>query len=684
MPRRPSLDRLRGARRRQLRRRHEAQVNALREPVGQAVWIVPALLTAALVAALAVEALRQRVGETPGVLARQPGRTHLLLTVLVVGTFVAFYWPRRRQARSFTVIAGSALGVVAVVSGLASYAPCSGDQAPFFTPATWTLGLFFGSQQDVWSQGPCTGTRPVAASVAHLSALLTTTVGFGAVLAAATRDQWDRLRARMARSVVVVAGLDDVTLPVVRALRQKSPGDTLVVVDPDAAHPGARRARAEGARVVTGELADPSTARSLLLRGSRLKARAVYLISPDRTVNLERLETLVMHLGDDPRPGPRADGSLSRAVVRVDDPWQVEDHRRTALDARYEPWVLEAVSIHETTARAVVDRLTAAGAERLLVVGSTPLTLALLAELARREREASSADAQEIPLEAVGPPLPSRVIVLAPDADELLRDHVDQQARFGNLAASAPEALIGEVSGKGVDAVVGEQAWYVVVAGPPSPESALVAARVAARHPVCTVEVLADSSARSAESTRGQRPRPVPPTLIQPDGRLSDDTWEHVARLVHERHRLSFPAGSTGQDSPSRRPWEQLPAFYRESGLRQIRKVLEAVAAENRTWGPVTDSGGDVPLTSDELDRISAAEHCSWRDYYLENGWKPLRDGEAPDPTGAAKRHGMLRPWEELTAEERQRTHRGVERTIQLLRTLGYRPMAVSDDNRAG
>lgn len=689
MLRRRARTRIRGFRRRRALQQGWQHVDSLRPPVprGLTVWVVPAALTAVLVLALTVAALQQREGDSTGwldLLSGHPARVHAALTALVVTTFIAFYVPRRRQARSFTVVAGAALGVVAVLLGLASYLPCSGEEVAFFSPVTWTLGLFFGSRQDVWSEGACSGTPPVAASVAYLSALLTTTVGFGAVLAAATRDQWDRLRVRLARSVVVVAGLDDVTLPVVMALKEKVPGDTLVVIDPDAAHPGARRARAAGARVVTGELADPSTARSVLVRRARLKARAVYLISPDRTVNLERLATLVVHLATDRRLDPRADGALCRAVVRVDDPWQVEDHRRTALDARYEPWVLEAVSIFETTARGVVDRLTSAAADRLLVVGSTPLTLALLAELARRERESSSIAALEVTAEVVGPPLPARITVLSPDADELLQDHVHQQGRFGNLAASAFEAVVGEVSAKDVEAVVGQDTWFVVFTAPASSESALVAARVAARHPVCTIEVLAESSSHSAEAVAGQRPRPMALSLIQPDGRLSDDTWEHVARLVHERHRLSFPAGSSGHASPSRRPWEQLPPFYRESGLRQIRKVLEAVAAEGRSWGPASDSEGEVELTENELDRISAAEHQSWREYYEQNGWRPLAAGQPRDHTGAAKRHPMLKSWDTLTEEEQQRTHRGVQRTVHLLRTLGYRPVVVRQDDRVG
>lgn len=177
-----------------------------------------------------------------------------------------------------------------------------------------------------------------------------------------------------------------------------------------------------------------------------------------------------------------------------------------------------------------------------------------------------------------------------------------------------------------------------------------------------------------------QRPYLFSLTLIKPDGKLSDDTWERVARLLHEHHRLTFPAAATEAQAPSRRPWEHLPAFYRESGLRQIRAVMEAVTNQKRSWGPVADSRGEEGFTTHEIKAISEAEHTSWKEYYTQNGWRLLPEGQVRR-SATDRRHRMLRDWHALLDPERERTYGGVQRTVQLLRLLGYRPVRQREDS---
>ena len=92
--------------------------------------------------------------------------------------------------------------------------------------------------------------------------------------------------------------------------------------------------------------------------------------------------------------------------MRIDDPWQAEAWRARQLGGSDSRWAGDAIGKYEVTARRLLDQIVDQEQVNTIVVcGTTPLTLALCANLSRRrlERDFSSEPADS--------PLPTLTIV---------------------------------------------------------------------------------------------------------------------------------------------------------------------------------------------------------------------------------------------------------------------------------
>ncbi len=136
----------------------------------------------------------------------------------------------------------------------------------------------------------------------------------------------------------------------------------------------------------------------------------LYLLSADPSANLRRLAAINSALPDHER-------QRIPLIVRIDDPWQATAWRAKHFGGTDTRWAADAVGKYEVTARRLLDSITAERVERLLVCGSSALTLALCADLAQRrlERDYHAAEGTT--------PLPPRLVLVAENADEYRRDH---------------------------------------------------------------------------------------------------------------------------------------------------------------------------------------------------------------------------------------------------------------------
>jgi hypothetical protein len=165
------------------------------------------------------------------------------------------------------------------------------------------------------------------------------------IVASIFRAQSDRLSVRLSRSLVVLVGLTDDAMPLVRRLSTEREADTrLTIVVGDPGNRLIKSARGLGARVVICNVDNLDALRSLLTARGRFKVRAFYAVAADAAENLrwaaqlravadppscrgricrhESSSALTIHgrpsTGDAPTPtgrqvrGPRSAGSATR------------------------------------------------------------------------------------------------------------------------------------------------------------------------------------------------------------------------------------------------------------------------------------------------------------------------------------------------------------------------------------
>jgi hypothetical protein len=382
----------------------------------------------------------------------------------------------------------------------------------------------------------------------------------------------------------------------------------------------------------------------LLRRGRTRHALDQLAVLPADSPRAQRLVRAVEHALAD-----RA-GRPVHAIVRIDDAWQAEDWRRRYL-ARAAEWTVDTISIDEVTARLVVEDALQAATDRLIVIGSTPLTFAVLAEVAQQGRERA----------VLGEPAAPEVIVLDADAHEVLAQHAFAQRRFGNASGLRATAVDADAAAGAIDqAAAGASAPAVVFTATPDERTQRLAALIGAGEPEWRVYSRQGDVAGLGRDPLLAREYAYGSTLDA--GGRPVGAWERIARLGHERFIREHP----DPDIPSRRPWDALSPFYRASNVRQVLATLASAIAVGRSWGAGEDAAG-MPSTA-QLERMAELEHASWRQHLIDAGW---RHGDVRDD--AARRHPDLLSWDELGQDARDKTRDGVRSSLELLATLGYR-----------
>ena len=579
------------------------------------------------------------------------GATALVLCILV----------RRSDSLNVPLMVSGWCIATAAPIALAAYLPCPQGAPPVWSAITSTLVLFFGNFDDPFNSASCAYPPPLAIQLSRLIAPTATVAGAAFVLSAMSRSQLDRLAVARARALTVLVDIDDDSSGLVQAIART--GDRrhrTVVLTPDQQRPSVRKARAAGALVLEVDLDDQES-----LSGLRLwsKAERVFLLAPDGARNRQRAEALRRPLG-----------ALSQSLVaRVDDPWQAEEWRRAFIG---DPdLVVDAIGIYEETADALVQRVLEGGeTSRLLVLGSSPLILALCAELSQRGRE----------LEFVaGPARLPEVVLVSPDASEAAADHELRENRFASdplhvTAIDRPPTLAAAEELLAVQVAAGGRTAVIVV-----DEVDRLGTRLSLRYPHIAIFESDPTVAGVQPAEFGGNLSVFGLSLVSPRSK-AEDAWERAARAVHERYRLTNPTAPLAAYA-----WDQLPSeFYRSSNRRQVLTTLGSARAVGRSWHPTTPddlrfdegvmSSDDAEakiregctkfdLRPDELTTMSELEHRAWLAHYRRDGW---RVGPRDD---ARKLHPSLLPWGDLPQEAQARTQAGVVETLFQLRALGYR-----------
>ncbi len=569
--------------------------------------------------------------------------------------FGTWRWVNRRNNRPFAVVL-LALGIATVlVLASASYGRCpDAGLSTFWSVVTRVVGLVTNNYAvDMFAPPGCEANGvPLALQFARLAQLIVLLVAATSAVTALLRTQVDRVAVRLAPRLSVVLGADLTSAPLLSALAVDAERYTLAAVTSDPLAPWVGQARATGWRVVVTDPHRPETVSRLVTRPGRRHALHRLAVLASDSTEAQRLMAHVQAAVDDRKPVTGTD--VVRVLLRIDEAWQAEDWRRRYL-TRIPKWIVDTISENEVTARLLVDDILERGADHVLITGHSDLTFAVVAELAQRDRE------QGLGARAERTASPG-VTILGPNAGQVLEEHVLAQSRFGNTRLDGVHAE----TGREPDDVVGEcveqhRAPALVFSGDVSVADQRLASRLGTSYPGLLVY------SRHTEVTGlGTEPllaqvRAFGSTLDAGQGRPVD-SWERIARLVHEDYVQTYP----DPDDPARKPWDELEPFYRESNVRQVLTVLGSAVAVGRSWGASAQTA--APPSAEQLDEMARRDHESWFEHLEMNRWTwgPTRDR-------AARKHPDLLPWDQLPDESREKTRRGVVESLALLETLGYR-----------
>lgn len=554
-------------------------------------------------------------------------------------------------------------GCVTVGLGLASYWNCFGHQSPLWTPLSWTVALVGGSLNMPFGQAEypgCRSTMPNALQVARLCAQAALLIGVAGVTVALFRTQLHRMRTRHSSRLTIVSGVETGNLDLLPALAGRIPRRSkFVIMEPLDDPAPARAARQCGGMFV---IADPSQFTDLAslfgLRGDH-QVDALYLIASDAGTNLARLDGLRRFFAG---RLTTADGPQPRAVVRIDDHWQAEDWRRAQL-ADHLGWVSDAYSCYAVTARALLNRADGEHSDQILLVGSSPLALAVCSAHAQMQREHAVYDENG---RASLPP----ITLIDPAAPLVLADHALTESSFGTPQDGMP--VIAHSSPPTVETIL-ELAHsalkpVVLLTDPPNDMPSDLARRLAARRRGMLMFAFEQAQSGISELPIVGRLHTFGLTLVD-RGQAPEDSWTRIARLMHERFRKLY--GGADPARPSLLPWDSgLDSFYRDTNIRHVLTTLRSVETIGLTWVgtdtyPQESRTADVPTTA-EFEVVAREEHKSWTAHHLANGWS---HGPRDD---ARHQHPDLVPWENLSEQARAKCIAEVRDSFELLNVLGY------------
>jgi hypothetical protein len=631
---------------------------------------------AVLTGYLAVLALWPGVRDHVPAALRWFGEPNSWLTIAIVvaalaalGAMLSRSHGARRPGAPIAIVVG--LVLISAGLGAASYWRCHDDSNPvFFTPLIWTAALVKGGdpERSLRVGAPaCPSPTPVALDIAELCALAAVFLSVIGVAVALFQSRLDRLRVYFAHSVTAVVDLDDDAISMVSAIAHTlDRRSTLVVITSDPDRACVREARTAGARVITIDYTRPQALRALPVWH---KLDRIYLLATDPSVNLQRLATITDAVAK------ARDQQRIPLIVRIDDPWQASTWRAAHFGGSNTQWAADTVGRYEVTARRLLDAVTADPAiERVLLCGTSQLTLALCAGLAQRQLEADY-EADDV---AKAP----AVTLIAEDAEEFRHDHRHSRTQLGLPADLPPiQALAKEPSVRTVSELLGDALRTAVIAVDADVD-ATFGTRLAARFPNAPIYAWDPNAGNAADgfSLIG-RLRTYRLSLDLPGGQAQDN-WERAARLIHDRYvaRVTPPTAAS-------LPWSELDEFYRGSNRRQVRNALWMVERIGRhTWNTL---GSPDALTPAQLrglkpleqlrlmgfDRVTSlamakAEHEDWRRYCKEAGW---RYGLVRDEN--RKIHDKLQDWATIEADPNrlEASLDSLAATLTGLHELGYR-----------
>ncbi len=146
--------------------------------------------------------------------------------------------------------------------------------------------------------------------------------------------------------------------------------------------------------------------------------------------------------------------------------------------------------------------------------------------------------------------------------------------------------------------------------------------------------------------------------------------YESLARAVHAKYVHEQTAkGDDVESNPSLVPWYQLPEPLKESNRRQVEHIGAKLEAAGYTIGPLTDWRAEAfEFSPEQVEVMAQMEHARWVADLSAQGWR-LTFGEKDY---SRKVHPLLKPWAQLSDDEREIDRATVRSMPELLAEAGF------------
>lgn len=527
-------------------------------------------------------------------------------------------------------------------------------RVPILTELLGGLSYFLGGEPNFSGCSPSVAGL-VAAQLLAVGVALGTVWTLLSSVTASLRDSW---RARWARRVVLVIGLNNDSLRVIKELVDNR--HMVVVLEPDPDHKLTKEARSSGARIVTGDLTvkkDRGLVQHMIRPawlGNRWALERCYLLDESDYTNVQAANIIIKILNELREKTRSTYPVPPRIIVRIDDVIHARDYiRRQALDDS--PAFISTIGIPQMTARAIVECIRKKTVARLHVVGDGDLADAICDEWETVKKLVPVL--QESPIE-------TEICNKEPDYENLGNDIVVVYAE------PSPEKLRNieeQAEGPSEDAeVLSEDRGIRIFSW--SPEVIGVA-----EEPIL-------GNIHLFGPTLGSLPGETGCLAGVPE-----DAWLRAAQTLHESYRKKYDG----------KRWEELNQYEIEKNLRSIWTTVRApVEKLNRTW----TRGFPAPPTTEEINQLIENEHNAWYEFDHANGFfsgnlEPGIDDKTSRQAALAKQHfgenWLMHPYETLTTEApalednttlagrrlktcTTNTHDSIHHNLGILNALGY------------
>ncbi|RRD47266.1 hypothetical protein [Tessaracoccus sp. OH4464_COT-324] len=598
---------------------------------------------------------------------------------------------------------------------------CYSAEIPYFSHAYYAVRLLFGEHYE-----GCATTVPTI-QFARLMALAVLTFLAVRVLLEVTQRQWTNTRAVFANKVVLLAGLNENSLPCIQQMAANYPRTLIVLLERDLEHPLLGQVSRCGIRVLPGDITnnprDLKRLRRTIRRwpfSKKVALRAAYLLDDNDYTNMLRAEILEQQLGKFPHDSGHV-GPPPRIIVRIDryrharfytaeqvKDWdQAKEEMESAQDGDSQPQISTeggdslrprafkaTVGLTQLTAQALAQRILEVGRpERTIVVGNSDLADAFRHEwhfqheIARKMTGYLTGGKEDEPNTGQGP-----------DKDQELNTGQEKEevrkrrSLLEKVSKIKPPVFVDDVPSR--DQLTlwrnspGRTA--ILLTGDPDEYDLSDLER--------RTQCLADSEVQMFVPRAGMRGiAEIPvmgrlyfygPTLgggnpqevrnaadidssaytPSPLVGIVQDSWLRAARIINDSY-LSTDFVKT---------WAETNEEDRENTLRSLWNTLSLFSGPDCRW---VSEGPGTEITDGKLDFLAPKEHDSWCKFRRAKNWALGSEKDVRTLTNP-----LLILWKDLSGnpdnqlkheEVKRRTREALRRNIEVLGALGYRPQLV-------